>query len=225
MGLSSFGCNDNFYCYVGAVLHSFKAIAFPIPRLSYDLYRFEVKDFKTDMISNELWFKRQKSPFHVSFGVLFFCNHIHPRPSKRSYRTRKKGKNKQTQGSAHLPKSAASLSNKISAKIFKMAPVTINDPNGTSWTVPIFRRNWQKWNWKEIDLLNNRVTSLRSFTGIRFVENDDCFRSTGIWTRTERREHWEYTFCHQFKTRRLVYIEVSLLHYVSGAVYWKIPCF
>lgn len=133
MGLSSFGCNDNFYCYVGAVLHSFKAIAFPIPRLSYDLYRFEVKDFKTDMISNELWFKRQKSPFHVSFGVLFFCNHIHPRPSKRSYRTRKKGKNKQTQGSAHLPKSAASLSNKISAKIFKMAPVTINDPNGTSW--------------------------------------------------------------------------------------------
>ena len=115
MGLSSFGCNDNFYCYVGAVLHSFKAIAFPIPRLSYDLYRFEVKDFKTDMISNELWFKRQKSPFHVSFGVLFFCNHIHPRPSKRSYRTRKKGKNKQTQGSAHLPKSAASLSNKISA--------------------------------------------------------------------------------------------------------------
>ena len=117
MGLSSFGSNDNFYCYVGAVLHSFKAIAFPIPRLSYDLYRFEVKDFKTDMISNELWFKRQKSPFHVSFGVLFFCNHIHPRPSKRSYRTRKKGKNKQTQGSAHLPKSAASLSNKISAKI------------------------------------------------------------------------------------------------------------
>lgn len=164
-------------------MHSFRR---RLPFQFHNSYRFEVKDFKTDMISNELWFKRQTRPFHVSFGVLFFCNHIHPRPSKGSYRTRKKGKNKQTQGSAHLPKSAASLSNKISAKIFKMAPVTINDPNGTSWTVPIFRRNWQKWNWKEIDLLNNRVTSLRSFTGIRFVENDDCFRSTGIWTWTDR---------------------------------------
>ena len=39
--------------------------------------------------------------------------------------TRKKGKNKQTQGSAHLPKSAASLSNKISAKISRWRrPVT-----------------------------------------------------------------------------------------------------
>ena len=56
----------------------------------------------------------------------FFCNLIHPRPSKRSNRlTRKKGKNKQTQGSAHLPKSAASLSNKISAKISRWhRPVT-----------------------------------------------------------------------------------------------------
>ncbi|CAH3140162.1 unnamed protein product, partial [Porites evermanni] len=54
---------------------------------------------------------------------------IHPRPSKRSYRlTRKKGKNKQTQGPLFLlsmPKSAASLSNKISVKISRWRrPVT-----------------------------------------------------------------------------------------------------
>ena len=79
MGLSSFGCSDNVHS--GAVLHSFRR---RLPFQFHDLYRFEVKDFKTDMISNDSNGRKVHSMFlSVCF---FFCNLIHPRPSKRSYR-------------------------------------------------------------------------------------------------------------------------------------------
>ena len=57
---------------VGAVLHSFRR---RLPFQFHDLYRFEVKDFKTDMISNDPNGRTVHSMFlSVCF---FFCSLIH----------------------------------------------------------------------------------------------------------------------------------------------------
>ena len=64
MGPSSFGCNDNVHS--GAVLHSFRR---RLPFQFHDLYRFEVKDFKTDMISNDSNGRKVHSMF---LSVCFF---------------------------------------------------------------------------------------------------------------------------------------------------------
>ena len=151
---------------VGAVLHSFRG---RLPFQFHDLYRFEVKDFKTDMISNPSTAEKSIPCF---FRVFFFCSLIHPRPSKRS-EPAKKAKINKHRGQLTCPKAQPHFQMRLAPKFQDGAGIV----HWTSKTVPISRRNWQKWNWKEIDLLNNRVTSLGSFTGIRFVENDDCFNS------------------------------------------------
>ena len=114
----------------------------------------------------------------VFFSAILFIQDL-PRDLTDSP-TRKKGKNKQTQGSAHLPKSAASLSNKISAKISRWRRPVTNIRTELHKQSRSFEETDRSEIERKYDLLNNRVTSLGSFTGIRFVENDDCFCSSGI---------------------------------------------
>ena len=107
---------------------------------------------------------------------LYFNCVILPRdlePAKAAKTSKKQNKtkqtNKQTHGSAHLPKSAASLSNNVSAK-FQDGVTDLNFINSPDLSKKRTDRSEIE---KNFDLPKNRVTSKESFTGIRFAENYD----------------------------------------------------